>query len=273
MSKLRELARPLTTDGMAVAALGIALGLLMAAVRGQSADAGRLVALDDTIVWEDTAETSHPGGPVSLEFVVRNEGGRTVNIHHASSNCGCATPRSETMVIAPGEESLVVVDAIPPAVGEQDVAVTLATDSDLTPTLTLNAKLHGYARPPVVLQAGGNLTDLGETDSDQERGITVVTMEPEGESREPIIKNPNDYLEIGEPKAVTAAHTTPGLVFTTYTYPVTLRGPLPEGRNSGEVVVVDPWNASRRERLRVAREKASEKLTEGSFSPPRTGPF
>src|SRR5690606_30424932 len=74
----------------------------------------------------------------------------------------------------------------------------------------------------------------------------------EGDSREPIIKNPNDFLEIGEPKAVTAAHTTPGAAFTTYTYPVTLRGPLPEGRNSGEVVVVDPWNASRRERLRVA---------------------
>jgi len=252
MSNKRALARPLTADGMMVATLGIALGLLLAANRDQLANAGRLVAVEDTIVWENTAEWPHPGGPVSLEFVVRNEGGRPVNIHHASSSCGCATPRSETMVVAPGEESLVVVDAIPPSVGERDVAVTLTTDSDLTPTLTLNAKLHGYAMPPFVLQAEGDLSYLGEAGSDQERGITVITVEPVGESREPVIENPHDFLEIGKPKAVIAPYTTPGVVFTTYTYPVTLRGPLPEGGYSGEVIVVDPWNASRRERLRVA---------------------
>ena len=258
MSKKRALARPLMVAGMAVAILGIVLGLLLAARRGQAADAGRLVAVEETIVWEDTADAPHPGGPVTLRFVLRNEGGQPVKIRDASSSCGCATPRIETMVVAPGEECPVLVDATPLPVGEQDATVTLTTDSDLTPTLTLTATMRGYAKPPFLLQAGGDMTYLGEAGSDQERGITVITVEPEGESREPIIENPNDFLEVGKPKAVTAAYTTPGVDFTTYTYRVTLRGPLPEGRYSGEVTVIDPWDDSRRERLRVVSESVSD---------------
>jgi len=254
MSKKRELARPLMAAGMAVAILGIVLGLLLATRRGQAADAGRLVAVEETIVWEDTAEAPHPGGPVTLRFVLRNEGGQPVKIHNVWSSCECAKPRFETMVVDPGEERSVFVDAIPLPVDSRESMIALGTDSAVTPSLTLTAMTRGYAKPPYLLQAGGDLNYHGETDSDQERGITVVTVEPAGESREPVIENPNDFLEVGEPKAVTAAYTTPGVVFTTYTYPVTPRGPLPEGQYSGEVIVVDPWDATRRKSLRVSSE-------------------
>jgi len=125
---------------------------------------GKIVPRQSTLTWQGSEEPkSTKVGALSIDeafakFELENLGGLPVRILAVQSSCGCLEPKIEKMTIEPGKIVVVEAHALPVEVGEKLVAVTLRTDSPLTPEVVLQLRMFGGRRPPYLQQAAGELT-------------------------------------------------------------------------------------------------------------------
>lgn len=169
------------------------------------------------------------------------------------SSCGCATPKVEPTTIAPGEVGTVEVRAVPLQVGERMASVTLTTDSPASPEVILQLRIIGSRRPPFLARAGGELSFAGYSPETEVRKIHAFHIELKGSPpTPPLVKNDLPILEIGQ---ATLEEEEPsverGAVNREYVFEVKLAEKPPPGRITGNVFVVDPWDSTHVQRIRV----------------------
>jgi hypothetical protein len=230
---------------------------LLVAVR--SPGPGRLVPKRSELTWRHPSPKEASSrlptiDQASVTFEISNFGGQTVRITGVESSCGCATPKVQPTILAPGNLGIVEVNATPLAVGERLVSVTLRTDSPLTPLVVLNLKILGWRDPSFLLQASGDLTYKGESFQTETREISAVTVESLGSRpRPPIIKSDLPFLEVGAPILDERPYSSPGSVQRTYVYRVNFSS-SPPATFTGDVSVIDPWDPEHADRIHVQGE-------------------
>jgi len=211
---------------------------------------GQLVADEPLIEWRPSA-TNLSGSKVqpSIRFTLANPGRTPVRILSVESGCGCATPIVETETVVPGGTGAVVVGASPPASGERTVEFRVHTDSPSTPVVGLTLRMFGGEAPPFLLSAAGDLTylDGGEGEA---RELTVWTIEREdGDRKTPAVKCDLDFLRFKPIGREVSPYYGPNEVQCKSTFAVELVASPPEGTTTGEVIVVDPWDDRRGQRV------------------------
>ena len=216
---------------------------------------GRLVAEQDSVVWEGPSKRPATVQQATAKFVVRNVGGRPVRVVEVTSSCGCATPSVTPALIPPGETSIVAVEATPILVGEKVATIALKTDSPETPEVSLKLHIVGNRRPPFLLRAGGELTFMGDFSAEDTREFLVVMIVPEAEKTPPVIGNSADFLSVSAPTVTTKPHSGSGIVEKHYFYRVAISGEPPVGVYRGEITATDPWDKDRKEHVVVSIEK------------------
>ena len=213
------------------------------------------------LIWQGPEEPkSTKVGALSSDeafakFELENLGGLPVRILAMQSSCGCMEPKIQTTTIEPGKIVVVEVAPLPLDVGEKLAAVTLRTDSPLTPEVVLQLRMIGGRRPPYLLQAAGELTWMDGGVKAGQRTIVVTSIEWADSKREPpILECTLPFLKVGFPDFEEEPYTKPGVVQRRYTYQVGFVSDPPRGAFSGEVKVPDPWDPRHVERIVVHGE-------------------
>lgn len=215
---------------------------------------GKLIAVQDELVWKGEAGKEPSDMYAVGEFTVMNTGGTPVRIVEATSSCGCAKPTLSTMVVQPDAKATVRVQALVQAVGEKKATIKLQTDSIQTPEVLLKLQIISTRRPPFMVHAGGDLSFKGDYSLTENRNIVVTTVAPRGGMREPIIRHVMPFLSVSPPTIKTLRLKEEGMEQIDYLYEVRVSSKPPEGLTLGEVLVTDPWYPERVERLPVALE-------------------
>ena len=219
---------------------------------------GRLVADQVEKTWrgpESTAPKPVGGSEAQVHFELKNLGGRPVHVTSIETSCGCTSAKVHPDTIEPGGSGAVDVHADPFPVGVRNVAVTLRTDSEATPSVDLRLRLIGSRRPPFLLQAVGDLQYVGSRFEGEKRQIAVILIEPSGStSKPPILKSDLPFLVFSQAKVQAEPYVDPGTVQRTYIYDVNLAATTPEHDFSGEVIVIDPWEDGQTQRIQVRGE-------------------
>lgn len=251
-------------------AILVGIGLLLIAggmlawFRGaRSGVPGKLVTREDLLTWQGPSEAlgrTQSLGEANAKFEVENVGGAPVRILGVETTCGCATPKIQPSIIAPGGTGTVEVQAVPLQIGEKTVSVTLKTDSPTTPELVLRLRIVGNRRPPFLGKAGGDLSYEGTFDSPQARDIIAYNVELDGSvPTPPGVETTLPILEIGPPiLAEEKPYIDPGTVYRKYIYKAEIAANPPQGQFGGDVFIIDPWLPQHRERI----------LVHGEVSPP-----
>lgn len=225
---------------------------------GSPPAAGRLIPENDTVTIELPANQRESGLATSGGvFRLVNRGGSPVSIRSVRSACDCAVARVDPMVVAPGSTSIVEIVGKPSESSDRMVAVTLATDSAETPEVHLHVRLKGTKAPtpPYLIAASGDLTYHGTFSESDEREIKVLTIQNTGRREEAKIVSTVPATRIVLIDTDAAATTEPAFSIVTHTYSVRLQS-RPKGgeRLEGLVVVQDPWDESRQEKIQVFGE-------------------
>ena len=119
--------------------LGIT-GLIVALMSGCGTSSGKLSFTPDIVelTWGSDAK-----GQQQAKVILENRGGKTLTISEVSSSCACTTAKLGKFTLAPGERTELSLDVHVPEFGDQDVVVSLQTDSRDSPLSTLPLKLKG----------------------------------------------------------------------------------------------------------------------------------
>ena len=209
---------------VAIALIGGVTSLLwIAGSTTRPSPPGRLVPLQADLSWR----SSPPGESNDLEtaFVLRNVGGEPVEVVSVTTGCGCVEARVEPKIVAPGQETEVLLRVDPVEVGTRPVPIYLVTDSPLTPDVQLELMVKGYRSPPYLFEIRGELYyPAGSTL--EERRLRVSTVEPRvDQGVRPIVSLSEDldFLRVGDPVVVDEFDDErPDFVVRTYEYPSSL---------------------------------------------------
>jgi hypothetical protein len=215
---------------------------------------GKLVAQTTSIEWR----SAEPGAlevtrPTKPHFVVVNVGDSPVRIREVKTSCGCATVRAEPRWVPPKGRAIIDVEATPIEVGVRPVSILLETDSPSSPEVRLQFTVIGYRRPPYLMSAVGELFYRTGYSANEIRDVFVEIVEPVASPRKhPQLSSSLPFLRFGQPTVVERGFfNNPGLIASTYQYPVVFSSPPPANAFEGEVTVADPWNPDRVQRILV----------------------
>ncbi|HWE35051.1 MAG TPA: DUF1573 domain-containing protein [Isosphaeraceae bacterium] len=236
--------------GSAAILLGSSGLAIFAEMRAEAV--GRLVVRNPSVVWQmDRAVGTKSGRYAVGRFEMANVGGKPVRVASASSSCGCAAPKVNPGTIEPGAVGFVEVEAIPLLSGEKSATIVLRTDSPLTPEIELHLRMIGARRPPYLMQAGGDLTYLGDFERDEPHTVVVITVEPREQSGLPLLRTDFPGMEFGAPVVKERPHVAPGTIQREYRFPVSFARMPPEGVFTGAAEVVDPWDPGHTEVVHI----------------------
>lgn len=215
---------------------------------------GRIDCAEPFLEWRgpSTPEPLAPDGAAAT-FELVNTGGQPVRILKWESSCGCTVPRVEPTILRPGERGSVYVKAAPRQIGEQVSTITLTTDSPVDPTVALRLRVIGTRRPPYLAQTFGELVFRGVSPADQSHSVYATTVQPDDEATiAPRLDCDLPFVVIGPPSIVEEKPSpAPGVVERRFRYEVRLAGLSDGPRFAGTLRVIDPWDASRAENLRL----------------------
>jgi hypothetical protein len=206
------------------------------------ASRGVLVARQSLAVWE--APENAPRGASMIatgQFEVANLGADPVRILDVKSDCGCATPEVTPRIIEPGRNAIVSVSATVVPYLSRDLGINIQTDSPTTPDVFLRFRVTGNQRPPLLIDVSGDLSFVGVYSKGEQRELTVVTSEREGESRSPAVSSNLRFLEFEE-RGSEEASQGGGLTLRKRRFSATLSDMPPAGTSVGRVTVTDPWD-------------------------------
>ena len=243
----------------AVLGCGIALTIVSGAswvYSSRTREPGRLVPKVDLATWrsplDEKIRSSFPE-EAQASFEVVNSGGRPVNILEVQTSCGCAAATVEPTWVQAGRSSIVSVKATPLQIGERMVQITLKTDSPVRPLVHLRLKIVGSRRPPFLAKSGGDLS-FGEKDSPSEtRTLYAFNAESKGSKPLPPSVTAEAPFIMIAPARLIEEHATadPDTVSRKYGFEVSISADRPSQSYSGELRVVDPWDANHVERERL----------------------
>lgn len=237
-----------------LALIGVPILWLMASAMAPTP--GQLVADKDTLIWQ-APQSDSPASRARATFRVVNTGDSLVHIRSVRSGCDCAIPRVEPKVVSPGGSAIVEVEPELPVFGQKTVAITLLTDSLTKPELNLQLKIQGKTkeRRAYLYRADGDLSYVGEwTPEEEPRQIIATTIQPPGEQKPPEITSDLPFLGFELVDTDKKISTDPSILFCNYTFNVIFTSDPPRGPFGGEVAVVDPWDETHRQRIRVYGE-------------------
>jgi hypothetical protein len=218
--------------------------------------AGRLVPIDPLITWRGAPDQVGSAGSAEAEFVLRNAGEAPIEILSVASGCGCAVPKVEPTHLEPGASTTVKVAANPPPVGERIVAITVHTNSPLTPDVPLHLRMVGSRRPPFLLSVLGDLAYREADISGTPREVVARTIETGPCEATPHLDSDLDFLSFRLIEVKEEPYLDPGTTLRTYRFEVSLTGPPPARTFSGTVRVHDPWDQSLIKTIPAYRQEA-----------------
>jgi len=155
-------------------------------------------------------------------------------------------------MIEPGASASVDVSATPFPVGERTVAITLNTDSPVTPKIHLQLRMIGSRRPPFLLAVDGSLAFSRRGGPDESLAVSVFTIEPSRRDGEPVIRSDIPALIFERVGLEEKPWNDPGLFQRRYLFRARLQGG-PTGTISGTASIADPWEPARVETISVYR--------------------
>lgn len=229
--------------------------LIARPVDARSPRPGRLVAKNPEALWMCPEQSKPEGlsdGVPAFEIV--NTGHAPVYIRGVETSCGCTEADVQPRTIAPGRNGFVKVKVTPIPVGERAVAISLLTDSPLTPNVNLSIRVVGSRHPPFLLAAYGDLTYLDDPSAEEPRELTAICVEIKGTPvKPPTLETELPFLSFGPPTIDEQPYFDPRTVSRKYTFRATFGSSSPpKDLFSGEVWVTDPWDTQRRERILVS---------------------
>ena len=222
---------------------------------------GKLLARNPEKNWQPSVEGKDgsyiPPDPARfVPFEVENVGRTPVRVKTIETTCGCTSAQIEPSVINPGVTA--VVKAYPASIpsGEMMVAITLHTDSPLTPSVQLRLRSRGMMRPPYLLDARGDLTFKGRTLTSESRDFEIYVVEPEGSSpRLPEIRTDLSFLALSPPVLVhEGVYSGSNASVRRYRSAVRFVREPPVPYVSGSVGILDPWHSEHVKELPVTAE-------------------
>ena len=254
MSSWLSLQRRVTrrpSRAMLLATITAALGAGIYVITVGRASKGLLIARQGLAVWEAPANAPRDASMVAKgEFELVNQGTSTVRVVDVKSDCGCAVPVITTRIVEPGRSAFVSVSATVVPYLSRDLGINVQTDSSIAPDVFLRLRVVGNQRPPLLLDASGDLSFVGVLSTDEQREMTVITVEREGESKTPTISSDLPFLrfEEGGKEAVPQGGD---LRLLKRSYWVGLSRTPPAGTSAGSVTVTDPWDSRNNKALNV----------------------
>ena len=75
-----------------------------------------------------------------------------------------------------------------------------------------------------------------------ERPVTVVSLEEINSGREPLLSASDSWVTIGTPRVTEKTHSTPGYVFRTYHFPVSVESPSATTISTASLLITDPFH-------------------------------
>jgi hypothetical protein len=142
---------------------------------------GKLVALNYSAVWRSPPIRS--GAPrlrAEATFSLVNRGRAAVHVTSLESGCGCTTPRITPTTVQPDGTALVTAIGTPLSSGERTVAITVHTDSPLSPEIVLHFKMVTDRLPPFITEVAGDFAYDASYSTDEARDFIVNTVESDG---------------------------------------------------------------------------------------------
>jgi hypothetical protein len=249
---MRKLSIPFLVSGAAA----IAVTTLFAFTAGATRTPGRIEADEATIVWTGPQGSSHNrAGNAEVSFVIRNVGGQPVQILEIKSGCGCAAPEVTSKKLLAGQRAEVRVSAIPPAIGERAVPITLETDSPVTRTVDLVLKMSATRKPPFLLRLSGVLAYLADDWKKETREFEAITFVTSDTPHiVPVVTCDLPFIKIEPDDVVEEAQRTGEAIQRNHRYRITVTADPGVSHFSGTVKAVDPWDPSHVETLPIHGE-------------------
>jgi hypothetical protein len=137
--------------------------------------------------------------------------------------------------------------------------VILLTDSAETPEVNLRVRLMGKKpdgekrsnhSPPYLFSAYGDLTYTGSLSESDVREVTVLTWQNTGHHEEAILTSNLPFLQLDLLRFEERISTQPEFSLVKHIYSVRFTS-IPSSPFEGEILVVDPWDESRRQQVGV----------------------
>jgi hypothetical protein len=241
---------------LASGAATMAVTTLFALSTGPSGVPGRIEAAESTIVWTGPQDSTHGrAGNAEVSFVIRNVGHQPVRILRTTSGCGCATLHVTSKTLTAGQRAEVRVSAIPPAVGERAVPITLETDSPVTRTVDLVLKMGATRKPPFLLGLSGVLAYLSDDWKKETREVEAITYVTSNTPRVvPVVTCDLPFITIEPGEVVEGTSRIGGSIRRDYRYRIIVTADPGVSHFSGTVKAVDPWDPGHVETLPIHGE-------------------
>lgn len=243
--------------GRTVILSALALGAMLAAL-GAGTYAWRLLgrrgalgARQSLAVWEAPADAPRGASmTASGTFELVNVGTGPVRVVDVQADCGCTTPEVTPKVIKPGGAAVASVSALVVPFLSRELSINIHTDSAATPDVFLRLRVTGNQRPPLLVDATGDLSFDGAASSGERRELVVVTVERKGDKRCPKLSADLPFLDISEARSEEDA-LGGDVVQRKRVFWVTLSGTPPPGTSVGAVTVPDPWDPTNTKKINV----------------------
>lgn len=110
-------------------------------------------ALPYVLAAEKRVEVDSKTSKAVVVYEVMNRGDYDLVFQKTISSCGCSVASIEPGIVKPGHTATISVQASVPAAGERNVAITVFTNSPLTPHFELKLTLVGQAEVPFIAKA------------------------------------------------------------------------------------------------------------------------
>ena len=170
-----------------------------------------------------------------------------VHVTSVDSGCGCTIPSVTPTTVQPYATALVTAIGTPLSSGERTVAITVHTDSPLSPEIVLHFKMITDRVPPFITAVAGDFAYPESYAADEGRDFLVTTVESGQLTAAPIVKTDLPFLSIAKPRVREAPYDESSLKLKTYTYRVTFNSKPETESFTGSIWAVDPGTGAKTE--------------------------
>jgi hypothetical protein len=212
---------------------------------------GVLVARQCLAVWEAPAGTPRDASMLARgSFELVNVGTAPVRVVDVQADCGCTTPEVTPKVIKPGGSAVVSVSALVVPFLSRELGINVHTDSAATPDVFLRLRVTGNQKPPLLVDASGDLSFDGAVSKGERRELVVVTVERKGDKKSPKLSADLPFLSFSEARSE-ESDLGGNVVQRKRVCWVALSRSPPAGTSVGAVTVEDPWDPTNTKKVNV----------------------
>jgi hypothetical protein len=156
------------------------------------------------------------------------------------SGCGCTIASVTPTTVQPGDAAVVTAIGTPLSSGERAVALTIHTDSVLSPEIVLHFEMITDRTPPFITEIAGDFAYPDTGFANESRDVLVRSVEGGQPWLTPIVQTDLPFLGIAKPTIREAPYDESSLKTISYTYRVTFTAKAPDGSFTGRIWAIDP---------------------------------